>query len=54
MTEVNAKLMTVVSAIRQSIETSGSPGLSVNNHPNAFFLNVIGAREENHNLSWLE
>lgn len=43
MTEVNAKLMTVVSAIRQSIETSGSPGLSVNNHPNAFFLNVIGA-----------
>lgn len=43
MTEVNAKLMTVVSAIKQSIETSGSPGLSVNNHPNAFFLNVIGA-----------
>ena len=43
MTEVNAKLMTVIGAIKQSIETSGSPGLSVNNHPNAFFLNVIGA-----------
>jgi hypothetical protein len=43
MTEVNARLMTVIGAIKQSIETSGSPGLSVNNHPNAFFLNVIGA-----------
>lgn len=43
MTTVDAKIMTVVAAIKQSIETSGSPGLSVNAHPNAFFLNVIGA-----------
>ena len=40
---VDAKLMTVVAAIKQSIETSGSPGLSVNDHPNKFFLNVIGS-----------
>jgi hypothetical protein len=43
MTEVNAKMMVVVSAIKQSIETSNSPGLSVNTHPNAFFLSVNGA-----------
>lgn len=43
MTTVDPKLMTVVAAIKQSIETSASPGLSVNAHPNAFFLNVTGA-----------
>ena len=40
---IDAKLMTVVQAIKQSIETSGTPGLSVNGHPNPFFLNVNGA-----------
>lgn len=35
--------MAVVSAIKRSIETSSSPGLSVNAHPNHFFLNVNGA-----------
>ena len=43
MTTVDAKLVTVVQAIKQSIETSSNPGLSVNAHPNAFFLNVNGA-----------
>jgi len=40
---VDAKIMTVVGAIKQSIEQSGSPGVSVNSHPNPFFLNVNGA-----------
>lgn len=40
---VDAKVMTVVSAIRQSIERSSGPGVSVNSHPNPFFLNVNGA-----------
>jgi hypothetical protein len=39
---VDAKIMTVVSAIKQSLQTSGSPGSSVNSHPNPFFLNVTG------------
>ena len=43
MTTVDAKLVTVVQAIKQAIETSSNPGLSVNAHPNAFFLNVNGA-----------
>jgi hypothetical protein len=42
MTEVNAREMAVVGALKHAIVTSGSPGLSVNTHPNAFFLNVIG------------
>ena len=42
MTEVNAREMAVVNALKHAIVTSGSPGLSVNTHPNAFFLNVIG------------
>lgn len=40
---VDAKVMTVVSAIKQSIETAAGPGVSVNSHPNPFFLNVNGA-----------
>jgi hypothetical protein len=40
---VDAKVMTVVGAIKQSIEQSASPGVSVNSHPNPFFLNVNGA-----------
>jgi hypothetical protein len=39
---VDAKIMTVVSAIKQSLQTSGGPGSSVNTHPNPFFLNVTG------------
>lgn len=39
---VDAKVMTVVSAIRQSLQTSAGPGSSINSHPNAFFLNVTG------------
>lgn len=39
---VDAKIMTVVSAIKQSLQTAGSPGSSVNSHPNPFFLNVTG------------
>jgi hypothetical protein len=39
---VDAKIMTVVSAIKQSLQTSGGPGSSVNSHPNPFFLNVTG------------
>jgi len=39
---VDAKIMTVVSAIKQSLQMSGGPGSSVNSHPNPFFLNVTG------------
>ena len=39
---VDAKIMTVVSAIKQSLQSSGGPGSSVNSHPNPFFLNVTG------------
>lgn len=42
MTEVTARAMTVVRALKHAIVTSTAPGLSVNTHPNAFFLNVIG------------
>jgi hypothetical protein len=42
MTEINARTMTVVRALKHAIVTGTSPGLSVNTHPNAFFLNVIG------------
>jgi hypothetical protein len=34
--------MTVVSALKQSLQQSGGPGSSVNTHPNPFFLNVTG------------
>lgn len=40
---VDAKLMTAVLGIKQSIERSSGPGVSVNSHPNPFFLNVNGA-----------
>jgi hypothetical protein len=39
---VDVKVMIVVSAIKQSLQSSCGPGSSVNNHPNAFFLNVSG------------
>jgi hypothetical protein len=38
----NPKAIAVALAFKQSIETSQTPGLSVNAHPNAFMLNVIG------------
>jgi hypothetical protein len=39
---VDAKVMTVVGAMKQSLQQAGSPGSAVNNHPNPFFLNVSG------------
>jgi len=48
MTIVDAKMMTVVGAIKQSIERSSGPGVSVNSHPNPFFLNVNGALDLKH------
>lgn len=45
---VDAKLITVVQAIKQSIETAAGPGVSVNSHPNPFFLNVNGALDLKH------
>lgn len=45
---VDAKIMTVVSAIKQSLQMSGGPGSSVNSHPNPFFLNVAGEMNLKH------
>lgn len=45
---VDAKIMTVVGAIKQSLQTSGGPGSSVNAHPNPFFLNVAGEMNLKH------
>jgi hypothetical protein len=45
---VDAKIMTVVSAIKQSLQTSAGPGSSVNTHPNPFFLNVTGEMNLKH------
>jgi hypothetical protein len=45
---VDAKVMTVVSAIKQSLQTAGGPGSSVNSHPNPFFLNVTGEIDLKH------
>ena len=39
---VDVRIMTVVSAIKQSLQTSTGPGSSVNTHPNPFFINVTG------------
>jgi hypothetical protein len=39
---VDAKVMTVVNAVKQSLQQAGGPGSSVNSHPNPFFLNVTG------------
>jgi hypothetical protein len=39
---VDAKIMTVVGAIKQSLQMAGGPGSSVNTHPNPFFMNVTG------------
>jgi len=45
---VDAKIMTVVSAIKQSLQTSAGPGSSINSHPNPFFLNVAGEMNLKH------
>lgn len=45
---VDAKMMMVVGAIKQSIEQASGPGVSVNSHPNPFFLNVNGALDLKH------
>ncbi len=39
---VDAKIMTVVGAVKQSLQMAGGPGSTVNSHPNPFFLNVTG------------
>jgi len=39
---VDAKVMTVIGAVKQSLQMSGGPGSSVNSHPNPLFLNVTG------------
>ena len=45
---VDAKLMCVVAALRHGIQTLNTPGLSVNTHPNPFFLHVIGELDLKH------
>jgi len=45
---VDAKIMTVVGAIKQSLQQAGGPGSSVNSHPNPFFLNVTGEMNLKH------
>lgn len=44
----DAKLVCVIAAIRHGIQTNTSPGLSVNTHPNPFFLHVIGELDLKH------
>ena len=45
---VDAKVMTVSGAIKQSLQTSAGPGSAVNSHPNPFFLNVTGEMNLKH------
>jgi hypothetical protein len=45
---VDAKLMCIVAALRHGIQTLNSPGLSINTHPNPFFLHVIGELDLKH------
>jgi hypothetical protein len=40
--------MCVVAALRHGIQTLNSPGLSINTHPNPFFLHVIGELDLKH------
>ena len=40
---LDARTSAAISAIRQAIQQSPEPGLSVNSHPNPFFLSVIGS-----------
>jgi hypothetical protein len=45
---IDAKLMCVVAALRHGIQTLNSPGLSINVHPNPFFMHVIGELDLKH------
>jgi hypothetical protein len=40
--------MCIVAALRHGIQTLNSPGLSINTHPNPFFLHVIGELDLKH------
>jgi hypothetical protein len=44
----DGKLMCVVAALRHGIQTTNTPGLAVNNHPNPFFLHVMGELDLKH------
>lgn len=39
---MDGRTMTVISAIRQSLQVNAGPGSSINAHPNPFFLQVLG------------
>jgi hypothetical protein len=45
---IDAKLMCIVAALRHGIQTLNSPGLSINTHPNPFFMHVIGELDLKH------
>ena len=45
---VDAKIITVVNAIKQSLQTSAGPGSAINSHPNPFYLNVSGEMNLKH------
>lgn len=46
--QVDAKLVCVIGALRHGLQTLNSPGLSINTHPNPFFLNVNGEIDLKH------
>lgn len=48
MANVDARVITVIGAIRAGIQTLNEPGLSVNQHPNPFFISVIGSLNLEH------
>lgn len=41
-TPMSGRTITVVNAIRQSLQVNAGPGSSINAHPNPFFLQVLG------------
>ena len=43
MSEIDPKAIAVAMAIKRAFEVNATAGSSVNAHPNAFFLNVLGA-----------
>jgi len=45
---IDAQLMCIVAALRHGIQTLNSPGLSLNTHPNPFFVHVIGELDLKH------
>jgi hypothetical protein len=46
--QTDAKLMCLIAALRHGITTLYTPGLSVNTHPNPFFLMVNGEVDLKH------